>query len=156
LPGLRLRMKNLTLLDAMNTMDLGVVPTRWQRSCLPPFSSHGWWRSSTASTPTRATRPGARLMLPDGSTVQAGDPGGDLRQPQPRAATRLPRLHARAAAAAAALPQRPGADRRWRRRELRRRRAAGKTWKGIFLDEVRDRIDERRVHFLASCLTRSS
>ena len=149
LPGLRLRMKNLTLLEAMNTMDLGVVPTRWQRSCLPAvFQPRLVEIFDGIDTDTVRPDPGARLALPDGTEVQAGDPLVTFvsRNLEPLRGYHvfmraLPRLLELCPAAQVLIGGGEGVS-------YGAAAPAGKTWKGIFLDEVRERIDERRVHFM--------
>ncbi len=149
LPGLRLRMKNLALLEAMNSMDLGVVPTRWQRSCLPAaFQSRLVEIFDGIDTDTVRPDPSARLLLPDGTALQAGDPVVTFvsRSLEPLRGYHvfmraLPRLLQHCPTAQVLIVGGEGVS-------YGAPAPEGQTWKGIFLDEVRDRIDERRVHFL--------
>ncbi|MBE0546230.1 MAG: glycosyltransferase [Rubrivivax sp.] len=149
LPGLRLRMKNLALLEAMNSMDLGVVPTRWQRSCLPAaFQSRLVEIFDGIDTDTVRPDPSARLVLPDGTALQAGDAVVTFvaRSLEPLRGYHvfmraLPRLLQLCPTAQVLIVGADGVS-------YGAAAPAGQTWKSIFLDEVRDRIDERRVHFL--------
>ena len=149
LPGVRLRMKNLTLLDAMNTMDLGVVPTGWQRSCLPAaFQPRLVEVFDGIDTDTVRPDPDARLVLADGTALLAGDPVVTFvsRSLEPIRGYHvfmrsLPSLLQRSPTAQVLIVGGDGVS-------YGAAAPTGKTWKGIFLDEVRERIDERRVHFL--------
>ena len=89
------------------------------------------------------------LTLPNGQVLQRGRRGADLRQPQSGTLSRLSHLHARPARGAGGAAEGAGGDRRRRRGQLWRARPrtarAGRT---SILNEVRDRLDLSRVHFL--------
>ena len=146
--ALRLHIKNISLLDAMNAMDLGVAPTRWQRDCLPAAFQHKLVEIFDGID-TAAVRPDpqASLVLPDGTRVQAGDPVVTFvsRNLEPYRGYHvfmraLPSLLQRCPEARVLVVGADGVS-------YGAKAPQGKTWKGIFLDEVRGRIDESRVHF---------
>ena len=149
LPGARLRVKNAALLDAMNSMDLGVAPTRWQRSCLPQaFQPRIVEIFDGIDTDIVCPDTEARATLPDGSIVRHGDPVVTFvsRNLEPYRG-----YHSFMRALPSLMAQRPdvqvlivGAD----GVSYGAAAPAGSTWKQIFLDEVTERVDASRLHFL--------
>jgi glycosyltransferase involved in cell wall biosynthesis len=146
--ALRLHVKNIALLDAMNAMDLGVAPTRWQRDCLPAAFQHKVVEIFDGiDTAVVRPDPQAALVLPDGTRVQSGDPVVTFvsRNLEPYRGYHvfmraLPSLLQRCPDARVVIA---GAD----SVSYGAKAPQGKTWKGLFLDEVRARIDEGRVYF---------
>ena len=85
---------------------------------------------------------------PTGRILRRGRRGADLRQPQPRTLSRLSHLHARPARGAGRPARGAGRDRRRRRVSYGPGAQGGGSWKQMFLDEVKDRLDLSRVHFI--------
>ena len=147
--GMRLRVKNMALLEALNSMDLGVVPTAWQRSCLPAiFQPKLAEIFDGIDTDAVRPEPTARATLPDGTVLSAGDPVVTYvsRNIEPYRGAHvfmrsLPALLARCPQAQVLIVGADGVS-------YGAPAPAGRTWKEIFWNEVRARVDERRVHFV--------
>ena len=144
----KLRVKNAHLLLALADMDCGLSPTEFQKSTLPlPFRDRV--RVIFDGIDTNVVRPDPTASLAvDGRTLRAGDEVLTFvnRNLEPyrgyhifmRALPAI--LEARPNAAAVIV----GGD------GVSYGAAApeGKTWKQIFLDEVKDRLPLERVHFV--------
>ena len=145
----RTRIKNANLLLSMNLADWGIAPTRWQFSSLP-----GEYQAKTSvifdGTDTQIVRPDpeAKLELASGVTLTASDDVVTFvsRNLEPyrgyhiflRALPDIQRRHPKAHIVIV------GAD----DVSYGARAPKGKTWKQIFRDEVADRLDLSRVHFV--------
>lgn len=146
--AVRLRMKNYNGLLSLDVMDRGLSPTRWQASTYPARDQSRIevifdGVDSAAIAPDAS----ARLRLPDGRELGPDDEVVSFinRNLEPyrgyhvfmRALPELMRLRPRAqfvlvgadGVSYGAPPPR------------------GRTWKEVFLDEVRDRVDVSRLHF---------
>ena len=148
--AVRLRMKNLTLLDALHTMDLGVAPTAWQRSRFPDtYLPRIVEIFDGIDTDAIRPDPHARFAVDESLAFAPGDPVVTFvsRNLEPYRG-----YHTFMRALPQFLRQRPeahvvlvGGD------SVSYGAAAppGKTWKQIFLDEVREALGENlaRVHF---------
>ena len=147
--ALRIRAKNAGMLTALASADLGLTPTEWQKRQHPGFLLD---RIEVAhdGIDTRAASPkaNARFRLPDGRELRPRDEVITFvnRQLEPYRG-----YHVFMRALPEILRRRPGA------KVLivggsgvsyGRKPPEGRTWKDIFLDEVRDRLDMSRVHFL--------
>ena len=129
--------------------DAGLAPTKWQASTYPPVLQplikvifDG------VNTAVMAPNADASLTLPGGQTLHAGD---EVLTFVNRNLEPYRGYHTFMRALPDVMAARPnaqvvivGGD------EVSYGAAApnGKTWKDIFLDEVRDRLDESRVHFI--------
>ncbi|MFM7000438.1 MAG: glycosyltransferase family 4 protein [Limnohabitans sp.] len=149
----RLRVKNANNLLALEAMDWGLSPTHWQKSAVP----HPWQDRMSVifdgiHTETVRPDPKARLQLTrqDGTTraLQAGEPVLTFvaRELEPyrgyhRFMRALPDIQARCPDVVTLIVGGDGVS-------YGAHPPQGKTWKSIFLDEVRDRVDLSRVHFL--------
>ncbi|HSI56064.1 MAG TPA: glycosyltransferase [Ideonella sp.] len=148
--SLRHRMKNLALVEALLAMDHGVVPTPWQASRLP-----AGFRTKLDvifdGIDTRQVRPDptARFALPQaGLELAPGDPVVTFvnRNLEPYRGYHsfmraLPEVLRRAPQAQILIVGADGVS-------YGAAAPAGTTWKQRFLDEVKDRLDLSRVHFL--------
>lgn len=155
--SVRLRMKNLTLLDALHTMDLGVAPTAWQRSRFPQtYLPRIVEIFDGIDTGAIRPDPAARFELNDTLSFAPGDPVVTFvsRNLEPYRG-----YHTFMRALPQFLRQRPeahvvlvGGD----GVSYGAPAPAGKTWKQIFLEEVREAlgVDLARVHY-AGYLDRS-
>ena len=144
----RVHIKNANLLMAMDSMDWGLAPTHFQHSVMPAVYRD---RISVIfdgiDTATVRPDPAATLTMP-GKTLRAGDEVLTFinRNLEPyrgyhQFMRALPRILRERPAATVLIV---GGD------EVSYGAAPepGKTWKQIFLDEVRAHIDPVRVHFL--------
>ena len=144
----RLRAKNAHLLMALADMDRGLSPTHFQRSAVPPQ-----YRDRVSvifdGIDTGAVRadPGASITIA-GRTVRAGDEVVTFvnRNLEPYRGYHtfmraLPEILRRRPNAVALIV---GGD----SVSYGAAAPAGKTWKQIFFDEVKDRLDTTRVFFL--------
>jgi glycosyltransferase involved in cell wall biosynthesis len=143
----RLRAKNAHMLLTLATMDWGICPTQFQRSTVPR-AYHDRLSVIFDGIDTHAVRPDpvATVTL-NGRTLRAGDEVVTFvnRNLEPYRGYHvfmraLPQILRRRPNAVALIV---GGD------EVSYGAAAppGKTWKQIFFDEVRDRLDLRRVVF---------
>jgi glycosyltransferase involved in cell wall biosynthesis len=144
----RLRAKNAHLLLALADMDWGVCPTEFQRSTVPPE-----YRARTSvifdgiDTNTVRPDPGAWVKV-NGRTFRAGDEVITFvnRNLEPYRGYHvfmraLPGILRRRPNATVLIVGGDGVS-------YGASAPEGKTWKGIFLDEVKDRLDASRVFFL--------
>ena len=149
LPGARLHVKNASLLSAMNSMDLGIAPTAWQRECLPAaFQPRVIELFDGIDTDAVTPDAQAAVRLPNGTVLRAGDPVVTFvsRNLEPYRG-----YHVFMRALPALLAAQPNAQVLIVGGDSVSYGApapAGQTWKQIYLDEVSGRIDASRVHFL--------
>lgn len=149
--AMRLRMKNLTLLDALQAMDLGVSPTAWQRSRFPEASRARIVEIFDGiDTDLIRPDPAARFALTEARTVAPGDPVVTFvaRNLEPYRGYHvfmraLPELLRRRPEAQVVLVGGDGVS-------YGAAPPQGGSWKQIFLDEVREALGEHlaRVHFV--------
>ncbi|WP_245258649.1 glycosyltransferase [Methylopila sp. M107] len=148
--ALRIRAKNAGMLTALSSADRGLTPTEWQKVQHPQFLQerisviHDGVDAQAASPD-----PGARFAVPD-STLVVG-PGDEVvtfvnRQLEPYRGYHvfmraLPEILRRRPRAQVLIVGGNGVS-------YGRKAPQGKSWRTIFLDEVRDRLDMSRVHFL--------
>jgi glycosyltransferase involved in cell wall biosynthesis len=144
-----LRSRNAATLLAMAEADLCITPTRFQRSTFPAVL-HPAMEVCHEGVDVVAVRPDPRasLTLPGGVTVTAGD---EVVTFVARNLEPLRGYHVFMRALPQVLRERPGA------RVLivgadgvsyGASAPAGRSWRDLFLDEVRGAIDGDRVHFL--------
>lgn len=147
--AVRIRAKNAGMLTALAAADLGLSPTEWQKRQHPEFL---WDRIAVAhdGIDTRAASPkaNARFKLPNGRELRPRDEVITFvnRQLEPYRGYHvfmraLPEILKRRPEAQVLIVGGDGVS-------YGRKAPEGKTWKDIFLDEVRDRLDLARVHFL--------
>ena len=144
----RLRAKNAHLLLTLEAMDRGLSPTHFQRSTVPKTYRDGI-SVIFDGIDTRVVKPDpAATVTAGGRTIRSGDEVITFvnRNLEPYRGYHifmraLPDILRRRPQAVALIV---GGD------EVSYGAAApaGKTWKQIFLDEVKDRLDARRVFFL--------
>ena len=149
--AVRLRMKNLTLLDSLQAMDLGVSPTAWQRSRFPE-NYRGRIVEIFDGIDTELIRPdpAARFAVGDSLVFAPGDPLVTFvaRNLEPYRGYHvfmraLPELLRRRPEAHVVLVGGDGVS-------YGAAAPPGQTWKQIFLDEVREALGENlaRLHFV--------
>jgi glycosyltransferase involved in cell wall biosynthesis len=148
--ALRVRAKNAGMLTALAASDMALSPTEWQKRQHPEFL---WDRIEVAhdgiDTAAAAPKPNARFEIPGSKIVLR--PRDEVitfvnRQLEPYRG-----YHVFMRALPEILRQRPEAQVLIVGGEgvsYGRKAPDGKTWKDIFLDEVKDRLDMSRVHFL--------
>jgi glycosyltransferase involved in cell wall biosynthesis len=144
----RLRIKNAHMLLTLASMDWGVCPTHFQQSTVPR-AYHDRISVVFDGIDTGAVKPDAAATLTlNGRTLHAGD---EVLTFVNRNLEPYRGYHVFMRALPEILRRRPntlalivGGD------EVSYGAAAptGKTWKQIFVDEVKDRLDASRVHFL--------
>jgi glycosyltransferase involved in cell wall biosynthesis len=149
LSAMRTRAKNANALTALDTMDWGLSPTRWQRSTFPALHRP---RISTifdgTDTAFMAPDPAALLTLPDGRTVKAGD---EVLTFVNRNLEPYRGFHVFMRALPAIQRARPdaitlivgGDDVSYGRKP-----ADGRSWRAVMMAEVGDRLDLSRIAFL--------
>lgn len=144
----RVHIKNASLLMALDSMDWGISPTHFQHSVMPrPYRE----RISVIfdGIDTGTVRPASEATLAlSGKTLRAGD---EILTFINRNLEPYRGYHQFMRALPRVLRERPNARVLVVGGEEVSYGApppAGKTWKQIFFDEVRDRIDVNRVHFL--------
>jgi glycosyltransferase involved in cell wall biosynthesis len=144
-----LQLKNATTLLALADCDLGISPTNWQQSTFP---SHYQSKIEVIHEGIETSRvrpdPLARLMLPNGREVGSSD---EIVTFVVRNLEPLRGYHVFMRALPEILRRRPNAQIVIIGRDglsYGLPPPAGKTWKSIFLDEVRDQLDLSRVHFM--------
>lgn len=135
--------------QAMLHADAGLSPTKWQASTYPAvLRDRIKVIFDGVNTDVMVPNPAATLTLPNGKTLRAGD---EVLTFVNRNLEPYRGYHIFMRALPAVLAARPdaqvvlvGGD------EVSYGRAApdGKSWKQIFLDQVKDRLDLSRVHFL--------
>jgi glycosyltransferase involved in cell wall biosynthesis len=142
--------KNAAMLLALATADRGVAPTAWQRSVFPD-ELHGKIDVVHDGVDTVAVRPDRKAFIRLGKGRLTLRPGDEVITFVNRNLEPYRGYHVFMRALPAILAARPkarailvGAN------GVSYGRAApeGRTWKDIFLDEVRDRLDLSRVHFV--------
>lgn len=147
--SLRIRAKNAGMLTALAAADIGVSPTEWQKRQHPAFLRD---RIEVAhdGIDTRAASPkaNARFRLADGRELTPRDEVITFvnRQLEPYRGYHifmraLPEILRRRPEAQVLIVGGSGVS-------YGRKAPEGETWKDIFLNEVRDRLDLSRVHFL--------
>ena len=135
--------------QAMLHADAGLSPTKWQASTYPAvLRDRIKVIFDGVNTDVMVPNPAATLTLPNGKTLRAGD---EVLTFVNRNLEPYRGYHIFMRALPAVMAARPdaqvvlvGGD------EVSYGRAApdGKSWKQIFLDQVKDRLDMSRVHFL--------
>lgn len=144
----RVRVKNANLLLALDCMDRGMAPTQFQKSVMPKVY-HDRIEVIFDGIDTRVVVPDANstLILPQ-KTLRAGDEILTFvnRNLEPyrgyhRFMRALPRILRARPKAEVVIVGGDGVS-------YGAAAPVGKTWKQIYLDEVRSEIDESRVHFL--------
>jgi glycosyltransferase involved in cell wall biosynthesis len=144
-----LQLKNATTLLALADCDLGISPTRWQQSTFPVhYQSRIEVVHEGVDTVRVRPNPHARLTLPNGRQVGSCDEVVTfvVRNLEP-----LRGYHVFMRALPEILRRRPNAQIVIIGRDGLSYGLAppvGKTWKSVFLEEVRDRLDLSRVHFM--------
>jgi glycosyltransferase involved in cell wall biosynthesis len=143
-----LHLKNAATLLALNECDVGLSPTLWQRSTYPEIYKR-MIRVVHEGVDTDVVRPTADAMfrLSSGRSLRRED---EVVTFVARNLEPLRGYHIFMRSLPKILRERPraqilviGEDRTYYGASP----PAGKTWKSIFLNEVRDRIDSKRVHF---------
>lgn len=146
---LRTSARKAHLMMALAEADAAVAPTRWQASTFPaPWRDRISVIHDGIDTDRVRPDPAARLVLPDGRVLAAGDEvlGFVNRNLEPYRG-----YHIFMRALPAVLKARPaaqvvivGGD----GVSYGPAPGGGRTWKQVFLDEVREGLDLSRVHFL--------
>ena len=144
-----LQLKNATTLLALADCDLGISPTNWQQSTFPlHYQSKIDVIHEGIDTSRVRPNPQARLTLPNGREVGSSD---EIVTFVVRNLEPLRGYHIFMRALPEILKRRPNAQIVIIGRDglsYGLPPPAGKTWKSVFLDEVRDRLDLSRVHFM--------
>jgi glycosyltransferase involved in cell wall biosynthesis len=144
-----LQLKNATTLLALADADLGISPTKWQHSTFPGHYQR-MIQIVHEGVDTTVIRPdaGARLQLPDGRELSRADEVVTFvaRNLEPLRGYHvfmraLPEILARRARAHIVIIGSEGMA-------YGLNAPDGTTWKSVFLNEVRDKIDLSRVHFI--------
>lgn len=148
-PRLRTSARKTHLLMALAEADAALAPTKWQASTFPaPFRDRISVIHDGVDTDRVCPDPAASLTLPGGRTLRAGDEVISFvnRNLEPYRG-----YHVFLRALPDVLAARPdaevvivGGD----GQSYGPSPGAGRSWKQIFLDEVGDRLDRDRVHFL--------
>ena len=145
----RISLRNLNSLLHIQIADQGISPTYWQASRFPgPFRQH--ITVVHDGIDTDAMRPDSGMTLCLGDSLSLGPKDEVITfvsrnlepyrgyhvflRALPELLARRPRAHVLIVGGDATSYGAPPPE--------------GKTWKGLFFDEVRDRIDQSRVHFL--------
>ncbi len=148
----RVRTKNAGMLTSLASADLGLSPTEWQKRQHPAML---WDRIRVihdgVDTVAASPEPNARFEIPGtGRTLRPRDEVITFvnRQLEPYRGYHifmraLPEIMRRRPNAEVLIVGGDGVS-------YGRRAPEGKTWKGVFLDEVRDRLDMSRVHFVGN------
>jgi glycosyltransferase involved in cell wall biosynthesis len=144
-----LQLKNATTLLALADCDLGISPTNWQQSTFPShYQSKIEVIHEGIDTSRVRPNPKARLMLPNGREVDSSD---EIVTFVVRNLEPLRGYHIFMRALPEILRRRPNAQIVIIGRDglsYGLPPPAGKTWKSVFLEEVRDQLDLSRVHFM--------
>jgi glycosyltransferase involved in cell wall biosynthesis len=144
-----LQLKNATTLLALADADLGISPTRWQRSTFPGrYQSMIEVVHEGVDTNLIRPDPAARLRLPSGGELGRSD---EVVTFVARNLEPLRGYHVFMRALPEILTRRPNAqvviiggdDGAYGLSP-----PEGTSWKSIYLDEVRDQLDLSRVHFM--------
>jgi glycosyltransferase involved in cell wall biosynthesis len=144
-----LQLKNATTLLALSDCDLGTSPTRWQQSTFPAhYQSKIEVVHEGVDTVRIRPNPHARLTLPNGRQVGSSD---EVVTFVSRNLEPLRGYHVFMRALPEILERRPNAQIVIIGRDglsYGQAPPVGKSWKSVFLDEVSDRLDLSRVHFM--------
>jgi glycosyltransferase involved in cell wall biosynthesis len=144
-----LQLKNATTLLALADADLGISPTKWQRSTFPS-QYQSMIHVLHEGVDTNVIRPdvAARLTLPDGTELSRSDEVVTFaaRSLEPLRGYHvfmraLPKILARRPEAHIVIIGTEGTSYGLPPPE-------GTTWKSVFLNEVRNKLDLARVHFI--------
>lgn len=144
-----LDVKNATTLLALEDCEMGISPTRWQKSTFPPhYQSKIDVIHEGIDTARMRPNPHARLTLPNGQYLRPSDEVVTFvaRNLEPLRGYHifmraLPEILRRRPNAQIIIIGRTGVS-------YGLPPPTGTTWKSTFLAEVRDRLDLSRVHFL--------
>lgn len=144
-----LHLKNATTLLALADADLGISPTKWQQSTFPDhYRRMIHTVHEGVATDVIRPEPAARLRLPDGRELSRSD---EVVTFVARNLEPLRGYHIFMRALPKILAHRPnaqivivGGD----GLSYGLNPPEGTTWKSIFLNEVRDKLDLARVHFV--------
>jgi glycosyltransferase involved in cell wall biosynthesis len=155
MPGLDghigLQLKNATTLLALADCEMGISPTKWQRSTFPAhYQDRIEVIHEGVDTARVRPNPQARLMLPNGSELRLSD---EVVTFVARNLEPLRGYHVFMRALPEILRRRPNAQIVLIGRDgvsYGLSPPAGMTWKSRFLEEVRDRLDLSRVHFMGA------
>ena len=144
-----LQLKNATTLLALADCEMGISPTKWQLSTFPAHYQHKIEVVHEGVDTARVRpNPRARLTIPNGSHLRSSD---EVVTFVARNLEPLRGYHVFMRALPEILRRRPNAQIVIIGRDglsYGLPPPAGETWKSIFLEEVRDRLDLSRVHFL--------
>ena len=144
-----LQLKNATTLLALADCEFGISPTNWQRSTFPShYQSKIEVIHEGIDTSRVRPNPQARLTLPNGRQVDRSD---EIVTFVVRNLEPLRGYHIFMRALPEILRRRPDAQIVIIGRDglsYGLPPPAGSTWKSIFLEEVHDRLDLSRVHFM--------
>lgn len=150
--ALPVRTKNAAMLTSLAAADLGLSPTEWQKRQHPQFL---WDKIRVihdgVDTAAASPKPNARFAVPGTNlTLRPRDEVITFvnRQLEPYRGYHvfmraLPEILKRRPHAQVVIVGGDGVS-------YGRRAPEDKTWKGIFLEEVRDRLDLSRVHFVGN------
>jgi glycosyltransferase involved in cell wall biosynthesis len=149
--GPRLRMKNANMRLHMDIADAGLAPTRWQASVYPePFRSRIQVIHDGVDTQQIAPKPDVSLTLGRAGRISRQD---EIITFVNRNLEPMRGYHQFMRALPTLMSLRPkarilivGSD----DVSYGARPPEGQTWKQLFLNEVKDRIDMERIHFLGS------
>jgi glycosyltransferase involved in cell wall biosynthesis len=155
MPGLDgligLQLKNATTLLALADCEMGISPTKWQRSTFPAhYQDQIEVIHEGVDTARVRPSPQARLTLPDGGQLLPSD---EVVTFVARNLEPLRGYHVFMRALPEILRRRPNAQIVIIGRDgvsYGLPPPAGVTWKSLFLDEVRNRLDLSRVHFMGA------
>ncbi|MBB4259961.1 glycosyltransferase family 4 protein [Bradyrhizobium sp. CIR3A] len=153
MPGLDghigLQLKNATTLLALEDCEIGISPTKWQKSTFPAhFQDKIDVIHEGVDTARMRPNPQARLLLPNGQQVRPSD---EVVTFVARNLEPLRGYHIFMRALPEILRRRPNAQIVIIGRDgvsYGLPPLSGATWKSIFLDEMRDRLALSRVHFM--------
>lgn len=151
-----LQLKNATTLLALADCDIGISPTNWQHSTFPlNYQSKIDVIHEGIDTLRVRPNPHARLMLPGGRQVGSSD---EIVTFVVRNLEPLRGYHVFMRALPEILRRRPNAQIVIIGRDglsYGLPPPAGKSWKSIFLEEMRDQLDLSRVHFMGGVAYRT-
>ena len=146
----RLRMKNVNSLLHFETADAGVSPTHWQRSTYPePFRSKievihdGIDTAQVKPNPSVVLQIGALRLTRQDEVITFVNRNLEPYRGYHTFMRALPEILAKRPNAHVLIVGGDGVS-------YGANAPAGQSWKQIFLDEVKDRLDMSRVHFLGN------
>ena len=142
--------RNATQLLALESCELGVCPTEWQRSRFPPaYRDRLQVIHEGIDTELVAPDPAARVTLPDGRTLGRDD---EVLTFVSRSLEPYRGIHSFLRMLAVLLPQRPALQvlvvGDTEGTSYGNPPAGGGTWRDTLLQELDGRLDRSRVHFL--------